>query len=180
MGFFDAAPEQDHILLNWETASESAGTQFEIQRSTDPQWGFTPIYTLNGQGLPNRMASYAYRDHDVKTGVTYYYRILNTDPQGKNMPTEIRMAKLDAPKQAYSLFPTLVRESFTLQGSAYDGYDRRVQLSDLSGRVVLEVTLSADELRQTIYTGLLPNGMYIATVTEDGHIVFSQKISKAP
>lgn len=177
---FDATPDEDHILLTWKTASESAGTQFDIQRSTDPQSGFESIATVGGHGQPNRDAEYQYRDYNAMAGILYYYRILNTDPQGKNRPTEIRMAKLGMPEKTISLYPTIFRESITLKGGAYDGFGRTLQLTDLNGRTLLTESLGPDEFSQTVNTGTLPAGWYIATVTEDGRIVFSQKISKAP
>jgi hypothetical protein len=176
---FDANAHSDHILLNWKTASESPGTRFLIQRCTDPQNVFETIYELNGQGLINRMAEYTYRDRSAEKNILYYYRILNTDLQGKNMPTDIRSARIIGPeKSAFNIYPTFCTEYITLQGEASDCYTRRLQVSDLSGRLLIDEDLSRDQVLQSFNTFSWPNGFYIANILEDNQVVFVQKIRK--
>lgn len=95
------------------------------------------------------------------------------------MPTDMRSARIIGPGQsAFSMYPTICTENITLQGEASDCFTRRLRVSDLSGRIVIDEEISREQLLQTINTFSWPSGFYIANILEDDQVVFVQKIRK--
>jgi hypothetical protein len=78
---FDAFIEDDIVLLNWKTASESNNDYFTIERSQD---GLNWIALLNikGAGNSSETISYQTMDHNAFLGVNYY-RLKQTDYDGR-------------------------------------------------------------------------------------------------
>lgn len=81
---FTAHSSMDHVLLRWETVSESDIVGFNVLRSTVEEG---PYIRLNETLIPSQAfgglgeASYVYADQDVIAGVVYYYllEVVNAD-----------------------------------------------------------------------------------------------------
>jgi hypothetical protein len=80
---FEATPQEDSILITWETASETDIAGFHIQRApyvtpekTDCA-DVSDLARINTAIIPSAGdivgASYAYTDTSAETGSTYYY-----------------------------------------------------------------------------------------------------------
>lgn len=78
----------EYIRLDWITASEINNKGFEILRS-DNGTDWTSIGWVDGNGTTNEQHSYLYNDHTVQPNVEYYYRLRQTDFDGKTELTEI-------------------------------------------------------------------------------------------
>ncbi|CAN2039328.1 putative pectate lyase C (modular protein) [Candidatus Magnetomoraceae bacterium gMMP-15] len=75
---FTAKSYPDHVLLNWQTASEIDNAGFHIWRSETKNGNYTritdniiPSYALGSVSG----AEYVYEDRDVVAGQTYYYKL---------------------------------------------------------------------------------------------------------
>lgn len=94
LNWFKATPQDDHILLEWETATELDTSGFYILRSTDitgpfnqssriPAGNpfFVPAKSLDDGGflLPHQ---YEYQDRTALPGVTYFYVLEEIDFSG--------------------------------------------------------------------------------------------------
>lgn len=72
--YFEAAPGDGEVLLEWETATEIDHAGFFVSRSTDPDADFTQIGNfIPAEGDSITGAWYYYEDLEVENGVTYYY-----------------------------------------------------------------------------------------------------------
>ena len=74
--YFRATGVTDHVLIEWETATELAVAGFCVQRSLQAGTGFVQIadcQPAKGDGITG--ASYSLIDTDVVRGTIYYYRL---------------------------------------------------------------------------------------------------------
>ncbi len=80
LNYFEAAPEDDHILLKWETGSENNNFGFEVQKLVNNNW--KKICFLPGSGTSVSPKNYNFTDSDLLPGSTYFYRLKQLDYNG--------------------------------------------------------------------------------------------------
>lgn len=81
---FRAEGLEDHVLLEWETASEIDNAGFYLWRTETEYAEYVRItdYLIPAEGGPIQGATYAYEDFDVVPGLTYYYQLEDIDYDG--------------------------------------------------------------------------------------------------
>ena len=85
---FTAQKHTNNVLLKWSTASEQNSKDFIIQHSTDGNhWNNTGAVPAAGNS--NSILNYSYTHTDPVTGINYY-RLLQTDIDGKSSTSDIR------------------------------------------------------------------------------------------
>jgi len=98
---FTARIDDNDVILEWGTASESNNYGFEIQRSKNDHQAFNKIGFVNGNGTTSNPHFYRYVDENLENG-TYYYRLKQIDFTGEyeyshtievsvGLPTEFRL-----------------------------------------------------------------------------------------
>ena len=82
---FTATPGNGIITLNWLTESEIENLGFNIYRSTNTNLEFIILNAelIPGAGSSSEKHEYSYVDHDVKSGITYWYKLEDVDYKGK-------------------------------------------------------------------------------------------------
>lgn len=100
---FKTLEKEDHIALNWTTASEIDFSHYEIERSLDAKQFNTVHKILARQQLDQQ--NYYFEDHTVKEGISYYYRLKMVDQDGSFSYSSIRTAKLNAQKWKAQVLP---------------------------------------------------------------------------
>lgn len=82
-----------NIVLTWSTNNEINNKGFAIERSKD---GITyeRIGWVDGSGNTSTVKNYSYTDNFVQTDVLYYYRLRQTDLDGRGALSDIRQAKI--------------------------------------------------------------------------------------
>jgi len=85
---FNAAAENDKVILTWTTQSEINNQGFEVYRSTREDGAYALIASyenneaLQGAGNSNTERSYRYEDRLIASGETYWYQIADVDYSG--------------------------------------------------------------------------------------------------
>jgi len=82
---FKAAPQDDAILVTWETAMELDHVGFNLYRSMMADGPYTQLNdTLIPPQFPGEVmgGTYEWLDTDVQPGVTYYYKLEDIDVKG--------------------------------------------------------------------------------------------------
>ncbi|MES1222237.1 MAG: T9SS type A sorting domain-containing protein [Bacteroidota bacterium] len=98
---FTAQRQNNNVLLQWSTASEQNSKDFIIQHSTNGNtWANTG--SLPAAGNSNDIRNYSYLHTDPVAG-NNYYRILQTDLDGKFSYSKIRTVKFSDDHLAYSI-----------------------------------------------------------------------------
>ena len=81
---FTATALENHVILEWETASEIDTAGFHLWRSETNGGEYARItdYLIPAEGSPSWGAEYEYDDLDVEPGRTYFYKLEDIDYSG--------------------------------------------------------------------------------------------------
>ena len=90
---FEAIAEQKSIVLSWITSSELNNKGFVIERSTDAV-AYEKIGWIDGKGTSSDESSYRFNDNYVQPNLVYYYRLRQTDFDGREKLSVVRQAKI--------------------------------------------------------------------------------------
>ncbi len=155
LSYFQARPEEEKVLLEWETAQEQELRDFLLERSRDGlQW--IPLATIDASGNTHEDKYYNYLDVRPATG-TNYYRLAarGTNGQIDISPT---VAVVTGEQGAFTFWPNPARETLYYQWQTHDEGPLHLRLFNSQGQLVLEQTdletsssLSLSGLRAGLY-----------------------------
>jgi len=157
---FSAKAHNQHVLLHWQTASETNNKGFHIERSsTGKEW--KTIGFVNGQGTTVEVQDYNFRDEQPLSGANYY-RLRQVDFDGSKHYSDVVQVSLKT--TAISLSPNPVTD--LLQVTNGEG---RAIIYDLSGKVVQMAWIT--DAQATLQVQDLPQGQYVLSITRaDGSV----------
>ena len=98
---FTAQKQMNNVLLQWSTATEQNSRDFTVQHSADGN-SWTNLATLSAAGFSNTIINYGYVHANPATG-NNYYRLLQTDMDGKSSYTEVRMVQFSTGQPAFKV-----------------------------------------------------------------------------
>ena len=145
---FKATPittgEANKVALAWETASEKDVSDFNVERSDDGK-----VFTKIGAAIPanNRVTKSSYTAYDDKplTGVSYY-RIRQTDVDGKTSVTKIESVTLNSKKAVgkFTFYPNPIQKGTPLSilTDVQGAFDFKV--IDMTGKVMYNQKLQGN------------------------------------
>jgi hypothetical protein len=112
---FTATVQQEKVLLNWQTATESNSDFFSIERSYDGQ-AFEQIGTLTASGNSSSLRNYHYIDGSFSSQVIYY-RIKQVDRDGHYAYSAVVSVRIKGRSsvQIEQFYPTVAGISQPLQ-----------------------------------------------------------------
>lgn len=132
------------VALTWETASEKDVTDFNVERSEDGK-----VFTKIGAAIPanNKVTKSSYTAYDDKplNGVSYY-RIRQTDTDGKTTVTKIESVTLNSKKAVgkFTFYPNPIQKGTPLSilTDVQGAFDFKV--IDMMGRVMYNQKLQGN------------------------------------
>ena len=132
------------VALTWETASEKSVTDFNVERSDDGK-----VFTKIGAAIPanNKVTKSSYTAYDDKplNGVSYY-RIRQTDTDGKTTVTKIESVTLNSKKAVgkFTFYPNPIQKGTPLSilTDVQGAFDFKV--IDMMGRVMYNQKLQGN------------------------------------
>jgi hypothetical protein len=157
-------------VLNWQTASHSGKSYFEIERSFDGK-EFTTIGTMNS----NATGVYQYIDNGIKAGTSKaFYRITQMDENNESSETQIQWVQFNLQVSGINVYPNPVTTAIKINiESLYEGDVADIAIVDALGKVVLK--LSTDQSSTEINLSNISPGIYqlvVNTKTENKTIQF--------
>lgn len=159
------------ILVKWSTASEQNNAGFTVERSEDAT-NFTGIAQVDSRGNSNSVANYSYNDNNVLPGVKYYYRIRQTDFDGRTATSKIVSASLDAQGAFYMrIVQNPVRNQLYVEVAMDKQQKLQTFITDVNGKVLGSRVMTVQQGKSTITSDVsaLSDGVYfIRMVTADG------------
>ena len=167
----------DSYTIEWTTEVEINNEYFSIQRSIDNINDFETIDRVDGAGNSNSARTYSYEDQlDLKGKHTIYYRLKQTDYDGRSSYSNVLFSKFDCGDNSeFTAFPNPFSNEINI--TANDDGDFQIIVFDAQGRVVADTKISNASNSQ-IVTDDWPEGLYIARYLQNGEIINAQKIIK--
>jgi hypothetical protein len=168
---FSGRCEKSTAILNWATASETNNDFFTIEKSTDGK-SFYSIYTIKGAGNSITEKKYSYTE-PILTATPNYYRLSQTDYDGKKKAFNIISIKCDEEKQGFT---------FKLNKNPVD--NDNISISIVGAKEKSMSVLMIDEFGKEVYSqqikennnsfnynikpnSIMPSGIYTIIVFSD-------------
>ena len=168
---FAATAQSDKVVLQWSTATEINSREFKIQRSIDGT-NFETIGYMAAAGNSNVLRNYVFNDIQGAglKGQVLYYRIVETDLDGKEFYSVTRNVKIGGSGNSLVLAYNPVRDEALLKYQCTSRENVQVHVIDHLGRVVAAmqqvVQPGMNEIR--IKTGNLVKGIYEVELNNSG------------
>ncbi|MEO1260792.1 MAG: T9SS type A sorting domain-containing protein [Bacteroidota bacterium] len=164
--------KEDLVELNWQTASEINNDYFVVERSRNGLQ-FEEIERVIGAGNFVGVMDYLSFDENPLAG-TAYYRLRQVDFDGRFSYSPIRSVQFTEEDQIISIFPNPVSTVTNIQLPGNFGIGS-LQVTDLSGKVLLQSSLDEEVPVQQLDVSLWQAGLYIIHLEINGK-VFTEKM----
>jgi len=173
-GDFNAlAKNNNRVNLNWSTLQESNVSHYTVEYSANGR-DYTSIGTVAATGNTTNVTNYSFVHSTPDVQKTNYYRIRQSDLDGKTAYSVIRPVRFSKGTVAPILVtPNPVRDRLQLSVQAEN---IRIMLVDLSGRTLKNMNLQPGNHELSV-TELAP-GMYHLVIFQDGLRLETQKLIK--
>jgi hypothetical protein len=156
---------QEKARLNWATASEQNSHWFVIEKSSDRR-NFVAVDSVPAAGNSESRKSYQWQD-PRKTEAVCFFRIRLVNRDKSHSYSQIITLKGTTAEMALSAYPNPAHEILTLQHPA--GSNGQIQLTDMSGRLLIRQQVVAGSRSTSLSIQRLPKGLYqIAFQSDEG------------
>lgn len=162
---FKVSKSGEFALIQWETASETDISGFEIWKSED---GNT-FYHLHTVPSKNASSGAGYRYTDYKFLVGSYFKVIPVHFDGSPAQSQIGFLSKETFRSGILLYPNPGKEVLRIQvPQEFTGRKLQVSLMDAIGRQLLEVEVLGSEAGVHLNTALqdLPSGIYTIRFTD--------------
>lgn len=162
------AKSNKFIEVKWATASEQNNAGFEVERSEDAGRTYHSIAKVPGRGNTTSASYYALNDEQVLPGIKYYYRIRQTDLDGRVRYSAIAMASLAGDHYfTVEVKPNPVRDRLYMDIQSSKDQSVQVVVLDAAGkiyRIEKSINVGSRGTRYSCDVVGYPAGMYVAKV----------------
>lgn len=149
--------------LDWTTVNETAGRQYEIQRSTDGR-NFTTVATVHADA-GNGNAAYTYTDELTgNTNGNIYYRLQIND-NGNFSWSPVKELSIEAAGTSLRIYPNSATDHIDIATGTANG-DWQVDLFSASGGLVQRNSFLQSNLLHIAFNNRMPAGTYFARITD--------------
>lgn len=156
---FSAKKSDNGIKLKWVTATELSNDFFTIERSINNS-NYSVIDIIDGAGNSNHLLEYEYNDISCDKETSYYYRLKQTDFDGKYTYSKIIYVASD--KENLSVI-NLTNSNNTIDINIANPINKGVaQLIGIDGKVYVTMELPiGDNIQISFNKGGLTHGIYL-------------------
>ncbi|HBX51532.1 MAG: hypothetical protein A2275_18600 [Bacteroidetes bacterium RIFOXYA12_FULL_35_11] len=134
---FSANCNNNNVVINWETASETNNSYFSVERSTNAQDWYV-IATIQGAGNSNQNLLYSYTDTDISEEGLYYYRLGNIDYNGViEYSNTVSTSCNKEPFSIISIYPNPVINEMHFMVCSSENTEVEASVTDVLGRVLI-------------------------------------------
>ena len=162
------------VDINWATASELNNDFFTIEKSLDNR-NFSRIGVLKGSGTKNTTTHYAFEDYNPGA-LTVYYRIKQTDFNGEYEYSSVVVVNPSKPINNVTFQPNPAKNNVNLKWESTTNDQMTIQLSDLSGAVILSEVMPLEGNTFNLNIQNINNGIYMINIVSKGKMIYRSKI----
>jgi hypothetical protein len=175
---FTAQPDNDRVDLSWTTSTESNNSYFTVEKSSDGI-SFNAVRMVPSAAVGGNSTvalDYSTQDPAPYPGVSFY-RLKQTDLDGKSSYSSIVSVNFTK-KKTLSVYPNPTTGTLHVTGISTTETSLKVEWFDLSGRSLLQTTLSVQNGFATLNAPVsVNNGMYTLRFTaSDGSVTLQNVI----
>jgi len=167
-------------VLQWVTETELNNEQFEIERSINPQDGFTTIGVVDGAGNSREVLTYLFEDTAPMLGLNYY-RLRQVDFDGTFAYSKMIAIDVDGMKGLQVFFPNPTLDIVNYQFSTTQKETLNIAIIDVLGKTLTEKVYPTNSGINTIRIDLTAYiaGTYLIKVQNSaGEIIATEYIIK--
>lgn len=151
------------VRLDWSAVNETAGRQYQVQRSEDGR-AFTTIATLNANGELNS-TDYTYNDILPNgTAGNIFYRLQIND-KGKFTWSPVKQVSVESPEKNLRIYPNPATDHIDIATGTANS-DWQVDLLSASGGIVQRGSFLQSNLLHLSFNTRLSAGTYFARITD--------------
>jgi hypothetical protein len=138
---FNGVREKNYHLLSWETTDEVNTDKFILERSSTPGSGYLPIADVKAKGNLGLKSTYMAIDASPLFGDNFYRLKMYDMDATFNYSGTIRLR--NETEESFSVYPNpVISENLQVSYVASDKGQAVLQLNDISGKVILQRTVS--------------------------------------
>jgi len=167
---FDAFPQENDVVIRWETASEKDNDYFVVERSTDLQ-NWSKVGQIDGAGTSELHRIYILKDEAPVYGESYY-RLTQVDYNGQS-ETHAPKTVLFYPEQDISVYPNPAKGRVLVDG--LNDHVIRIELINAHGQIAKSF-MSSQEMKQELDLHSLTPGMYTVQVIMERGTAIRKKL----
>jgi len=161
---FNASVENEDVILEWRTASETKNSGFHVQRHVPETDSWTRLAFVEGKGTTSSPQTYRYRDTDLPYADSLTYRLKQVNVGGSTSLSEPITVRRGTPEEMKLLgtFPNPARQQATLRYAVPERQKVTIRLYDVLGREVRTVVKGEKKGRheKQLNVSGLASGMY--------------------
>jgi len=177
---FTASYMDNHVNLNWATASEYNNAYFQIERSIDGQ-SWATVGQVPGHGTTDQYNSYTAVDNldgVVPQGI-FYYRLKQVDNNGAFEYSEIRSVDISNSAPAISAYPNPTRNILNVNWTSKSNDNVTLRLTSMTGESVYVQNISGiGNIQKQIDLSGFADGVYYLQIISADNKVVNQAIYK--
>jgi hypothetical protein len=175
--FFRGEADGGKVDLSWATAIESNNSGFTVEKSRDGV-NFTALTWVPTKAIGGNSSTtldYSAVDDAPYSGVNYY-RLVETDVDGKTTYSSVITVHMDAAAGGVSVYPNPSSTgTFWISGLGSNLPTVKIVLYDMSGKPVLEADAAVQGGTVRLDTRL-GTGMYVLQLQSAGGVVFTKNV----
>ena len=167
---FTAHCDGNNVNLKWTTASEINNNFFSVEHSKDGKT-FEVVNTVKGAGNSNSIMNYYFTDENAASNINYY-RLKQTDFDGKFSYSEIRSVKCTENNTSVSYFPNPFSNEIIINAKSLNSDKVVVQIIDLMGKIVKSDNFERSQQDNNEYKINVSNikpGVYFVKFSSDSY-----------
>ncbi|HTL82596.1 MAG TPA: FG-GAP-like repeat-containing protein [Bacteroidia bacterium] len=157
---FDAVANNDHVDLNWSTATETDNHFFTIEKTRDGN-SYETVDVVQGAGNSTTQLNYSATDPNPYPG-TSYYRLKQTDFNGHFTYSELRPVTFMSDASVFSVYPNPSNGTFNLNCPGTEDDLLQLNIFDVAGQLIMSKSGSRAELDRETFQ--LAQGVYSVQV----------------
>jgi hypothetical protein len=165
---FTATRINNTVELDWITSTEINSSYFTLERSVDGM-NFSQLAKVDAAGNSVTEKKYRYVDGNLPGSPYVYYRLSQTDKDGKKQIFGIRKVFIGNNGFELRVFPTLTNSTLNIEVQGVSSDPMSIRVVDLSGKILMKQVIAPRQNRLTMDVSRLAKGMYILQADNSVH-----------
>ncbi len=165
---FTATRINNTVELDWITSTEINSSYFTLERSVDGM-NFSYLAKVDAAGNAVTEKKYKHVDNSLPGSPYVYYRLSQTDKDGKKQIFGIRKVFIGNNGFELRVFPTLTTGTLNVEVQGVSSDPMNIRVVDLSGKILMKQVIAPRQNRLTMDVSRLAKGMYILQADNSVH-----------